>query len=215
MKRIRFLLKLIAKLAVLCLVATMAVLQLPELRYDLSEQTPVAVLSPQDLTRNQFTQPTFVAVHGRAHFGIAFTYRRYGLTFTYFTLKPYGLDIVVRTHDRVTDEWTRLDRFLGKLRPFAEQPFSYRIEEIFQEQGGVAIPAGAYFLALDDVPAISGWQIGAFFFSVLLWCALFFLFFFYRGPLFIKPGPPRCCRRPETETSNRQTTRAPQCRQPE
>lgn len=177
-------LKLLAKLAVLGLVAFMALIQLPELRYDLSEKTPMVIASPAELGRQQITRPVFVAVHGRADFANAFTYQRYGLTFTYFTLKPYGLDIVARTHDRVTDEWTSLDRFLGKMRPFTEQPFSYRIEEIFQEKKGEQIPAGAYFLALDDVPELSGWQVGAVIFSMLLWGLLFYLFFLYRGTLF-------------------------------
>lgn len=215
MKKIRFLLLLIIKLAVLFFVGFMAIIQIPELLYDLSEKTPVAITVPEDLARQRFSRPTFVAVHGRANFGQAFTYQRYGLTFTYFTLKPYGLNIVARTHDRVTDEWTRLDRFLGKLRPFAEQPFSYRIAEIFQEQAGVTIPSRAYFLALDDVPAVSGWQLGALVFSSVLWGGLLYLFFLYRGPLFTRPTPPRRNPLPETETSSRQTARGPQCRQPE
>jgi hypothetical protein len=180
---IKFGLLLLAKLAVLGLVGLMALIQLPELRYDLGDKTPLVIASPEELVRRQISRPTFVAVHGRADFGPAFTYQRYGLTFTYFTLKPYGLDIVARTNDRVTDEWTSLDRFLGKMRPFAEQPFSYRIREIFQEKGA-QIPADAYFLALDDVPELSGWQAGAVVFSILLWCLLFYLFFFYRGTMF-------------------------------
>lgn len=180
---IKFLGKQLLKLGVLALVGFMALIQFPELRYDLKEVTPLDITSREELDRQQISAPTFVAVHGRADFGNAFTYQRYGLTFTYFTLKPYGLAIVARTHDKVTDEWTGLNRFLGKMRPFAEQPFSYRIAEIFREKNGTAIPAGAYFLALDDVPRVSGWQVGAVIFSVFLWCLLFFLFYFYRGDL--------------------------------
>jgi hypothetical protein len=184
LKRVRLLLLLTLKLAVLFLVAVMAFIQVPELRYDLGGTTPVVIASPDELDDRQFRQPDFVSVVGRADFSQAFTYQRYGLTFTYFTLKPYGMKIVVRTHERVTDEWPLLDRFLGKLRPFGEQPFSYRIEEIFREKNQAEIPPDAYFLALDDVPAVSGWQLGALIFSALLWAVLLYLFFFYRGRLF-------------------------------
>jgi hypothetical protein len=182
---IKSILLLAAKLAVLGLVAVMAWLQLPELRYDLSAKTPLPIASPAELAGHRFDRPAFVAVQGRANFATAFSYQRYGLNFTYFTLKPYGLEIVVRSHDTVTEEWTLLTRFLGKLRPFAEQPFSYRIREIFREKHGVEIPATAWFLALDDVPALSGWQVGALVFSALLWVLLGYLFFFYRGRLFV------------------------------
>lgn len=186
LKPLRFLLILALKLAVLFLVAVMAFIQVPELRYDLGRTTPLVIASPDDLDHRQFRQPAFVAVLGRADFSQAFTYQRYGLTFTYFTLKPYGIKIVVRTHERVTEEWPLLDRFLGKLRPFSEQPFSYRIEEIFREKNQVQIPPDAYFLALDDVPEVSGWQLGALIFSAVLWGVLLYLFFFYRGRLFKK-----------------------------
>jgi hypothetical protein len=190
MKTAKRILLLALKVVVLYFTAQMALLQVPELRYDLSDRTPAPVTSTAELEDLAVRRPVFAAVHGRADFGNAFTYQRYGLTFTYFTIRPYGLRIVARTHDRVTDEWTRLDRFLGKLRPFKEQPFSYRIEEIFREKHDLIIPADAYFLALDDVPEVSGWQIGAIVFSVLLWFALFYFFFLYRGTLFTD-GPGR------------------------
>jgi hypothetical protein len=183
-KMIKKIVLLVLKVAVLYVVATLAFLQGPELRYDLGERTPAAVTSQEELESLTVRYPVFVALHGHIDFGNAFTYQRYGLTFSYFTIKPYGLQIVARTHERVTDEWTQLDRFLGKLRPFKDQPFSYRIEEIFREKFNHAIPAGSYFLALDDVPGVSGWQIGAIVFSVLLWVVLFYFFFLYRGTLF-------------------------------
>lgn len=179
---------LIGKLAVLGLVGFMALIQLPELRYDLGPETPLVINSPKELRQQQLNRPLFVAISGRADFGSAFTYQRYGLIFTYFTLQPYGLAIIARTHERVTDDWTRLDRFLGKMRPFTEQPFSYRIAEIFQEKNGTPLPADTYFLALDDVPRLSAWQAGAVIFSFLLWCLLFYLFFFYRGDIFKQEG---------------------------
>lgn len=188
MKKIKKIFLLLGKLLVLFLVGYLAYLQLPELLYDLSEKTPTAITSKEELTKYDLKQSTFVAVQGRANFANAFSYQRYGLTFTYFTIKPYGLSIVARTHEKVTDEWTKLDRFLGKMRPFAMQPFSYRIEEIFQSKMGISIPQDAYFLALDDVPEVNGWQVGAILFSIILWGVLVYLFFFYRGTLFTLPA---------------------------
>ena len=40
----------------------------------------------------------------------------------------------------------------------------------------------AFFIALDDVPKVSGWQVGATIFASLLWIAMFFLFFFFKFP---------------------------------
>lgn len=177
------LLLLTLKLLVLGFVALLALKQVPELRYDFGPKKPVEIAGPQDFGPDRFQRSTFVSVRGTPDFQYAFSYRRYGLSFTYFTLKPYGRKIVVRTHDKVTDEWNELDRFLGRLRPFAKQPFSYCIREIFHEKMEVEIPEDSYFLALDDVPRPSGWQLGALGFSGALWMVLFYLFFLYRGPL--------------------------------
>ena len=78
-----------------------------------------------------------------------------------FSIEPYGDLVVVRTYDPVTDEWRKMDRFVGKLRPFETQPFSYRIRAIYKEKMGVDVPDGALFLALYDVPKPNGWQIAA------------------------------------------------------
>ncbi len=189
---IKKLLLFVLKVFVLMFVATLAVKQIPELRYDFGPKKPVEILRLQDLTPDGFVSSVFVSIHGIPDFQYAFSYRRYGLTFTYFTLEPYGLHVVVRTHDRVTDEWNDLNRFLGRLRPFEKQPFSYRIQEILREKMNVEIPEDSYFLALDDVPKPSGWQIGALAFSGVLWVVLFYLFFLYRGtlkrPSATKPG---------------------------
>lgn len=169
------------KVVVLAVVAVTALNQLPELRYDLGPKQPIPIKGPEELIAERFRQSTFVAVHGSPDFSKAFTYSRYGLSFTYFNIKPYGLNIVVRTYDRVTDEWTKLDRFLGRLRPFEKQPFSYHIRDIYRDRMGVEIPEGTYFLALDDVPKPSGWQFGAVGFAGLLWLVMFYLFFLHRG----------------------------------
>ena len=171
----------ILKVLVLIVVAITAFNQLPELRYDLGPKQPITIKGLEDLAAGRFRKSTFVAVHGSPNFAKAFTYSRYGLTFTYFNIKPYDLNIVVRTYDRVTAEWTKLDRFLGRLRPFEKQPFSYHVRDIYQERMQVEIPEGAYFLALDDVPKPSGWQFSAVGFAALLWLVMFYLFFFHRG----------------------------------
>jgi len=93
---------------------------------------------------------------------------------------PYGARLVVRTYDKVTDQWEDLRRFLGRLQPFAQQPFSYRIREIYRERAGIEIPEDAFFLALDDVPQASGWQLGALALSGVLWVGMLYGFFLRR-----------------------------------
>jgi hypothetical protein len=177
--RARFWLGL-AKAAFLAFVALFALLQIPELRYDLGPRTPAEVSGPADLAPRRFPTAAFVAVRGVPTFEHAFVYRRYGLDHTYFQLEAYGTRLVVRTYEKVTDEWHDLDRFLGRLQPFARQPFSYHVRDILRDRMGVEIPPDAYFLALDDVPRPSGWQVGGVIFSALLWGLLLYLFFLRR-----------------------------------
>jgi len=169
------------KLGVLVFVSAMIAVQVPELMYDLGPDRPFPIGNPEDLSTKRFPSATFVSVSGKPDFRNAFIYRRYGLSYTYFTLQPYGLRLIVRTHSRVTDEWKALERFLGKLRPFRRQPFHYRIRDIYQEKFQVTIPEDAFFLALDDVPRINGWQVGALAFGSLLWFVMFYVFFLYRS----------------------------------
>lgn len=168
------------KIVGLVFVGGMIWVQIPELRYDLGRRRPVEITSPGGLSTERFGHATFVSIRGKPNFDRAFVYRRYGLSYTYFNLDPYGAGLVVRTYDRVTDEWKNLNRFLGRLRPFARQPFSYRIRQIYREKFQVEIPGDAFFLALDDVPRASGWQFGAMTFAGVLWVAMFYLFFLYR-----------------------------------
>jgi len=168
------------KVFLLAFVAVMALTQIPELRYDLGPREPVAVEDPADLRLERFPRPTFASVRGTPDFSHAFVYRRYGLDHTYFTVAPYGARLVVRTYDQVTDEWKELRRFLGRLRPFGQQPFSYRIREIYRERAGIEIPEDAFFLALDDVPQASGWQLGAFVLAAVLWLGMLYGFFLRR-----------------------------------
>ena len=165
------------KIFLLLLVAFMAWMQIPELFYDLGSKKPVEITSLADLTGSQIRGTVFASVRGTPDFTNAFVYQRYGLDHSYFTVEPYGMKMVVRTYDEITDEWRQIGRFVGRLRPFEKQPFSRYIAAIYQEKFGVTVPEDAWFLALDDVPRPSGWQIGGLVLSAILWVILFWAFF--------------------------------------
>jgi len=169
------------KLLALAFVGGMVLVQIPELRYDFGPASPVTISGPEDLSPQLFTQATFVSIAGTANFERGFVYQRYGLDYTYFTIEPYGMRLVARTYNKVTDEWKELNRFLGKLRPFNKQPFSYRIRQIYWDNYKVDVSEGTFFLALDDVPKPSGWQVGAILFASMLWLVMFYMFFIYDG----------------------------------
>ncbi len=171
---------LVLKISILAFVAVMIVLQIPELRYDLDSSSPVEIASPEDLTRERFPGIHFVSVAGKADFEKAFVYQRYGLSFTYFHAQPYGMRLVIRSYDTPTEEWKRFERFLGKLRPFDRQPFSYKIRDIHRDLFQMEIPEDAFFLGLDDVPRLSGWQVGGVSFAGLLWGGMLYAFFLRR-----------------------------------
>lgn len=168
------------KLLALGFVGWMITLQIPELQYDLGPKTPVQIASPHELTPKRFPYTTFVSIEGRPNFDKAFIYRRYGLSYTYFSVEPYGPRLVVRTYETVTDDWKQLRRFVGKLRPFGRQPFSYHIRAIYQDKMGVDVPDDAFFLALYDTPKVSGWQVGAVVFASVLWLAMVYAFFIHK-----------------------------------
>ena len=167
------------KCAALLFVALMILVQLPEIRYDFSMTEPVKIESPDELFSAGIDRSTFVSIAGSANFEQAFVYRRYGMNYTYFTIEPYGIRLIVRTYETVTDDWNNIERFLGKLRPFDKQPFSYRIRSIFYEKFELNIPENSYFLGLRDVPKASGWQVGAIVFASVLWLVMFYMFFFF------------------------------------
>jgi len=197
----RFILALaltVLKVLVLGAVAGLVLAQIPELRYDLGPKTPMAISSPRDLTPALHSRVTFAAVRGRAGFDKAFVYKTHGLAGTYFLVEPYGRRLVVRTFERVVDEtggvpdeWRRVERFVGKLRRFGRMPFSRSVRGGFRQQYNVEIPRDAFFLALDDVPRLSGWQVTAVIVATIMWVGLFYLFFLY----------PRRARRPADSTS--------------
>ena len=165
------------KVFLLLLVAFMAWMQIPELFYDLGSKKPVEITSLADLTGSQIRGTVFASVKGTPDFTNAFVYQRYGLDHHYFTVEPYGMKMVVRTYDEITDEWRQIGRFVGRLRPFEKQPFSRYIAAIYREKFGVTVPEDAWFLALDDVPRPSGWQIGGLVLSAIIWLILFWAFF--------------------------------------
>ncbi len=168
------------KLLALGFVSLMVFIQLPELVYDFGPKEPVEIRGLDDLIPGRFTKATFASLSGAANFDRAFIYRRYGLEYSYFFIEPYGKLLVARTYEKVEDDWENITQFVGKLRPFSRQPFSYRIHDIYRERFEEEIPREAYFLALYDVPKPSGWQIGAVIVAVLMWGIMFFMFFFFR-----------------------------------
>lgn len=180
-----------ARIAALTLVAFMVWIQVPELTYDLSDSKPLEIAGPDDLDPSRITGTTFAVVRGKPDFSEAFIYRRYGLDHHYFTVEPYGHQLVVRTYDKITDEWRGLNSFVGRLRPFEKQPFSRYIRGIYKDRFDVDLPANAYFLALDDVPRLSGWQMGGFMLAILMWLGLFWLFFLWRRGSRVRPASPR------------------------
>ena len=177
--RLQFWLHILRVLALL-FVAGMVYVQIPEFFYDLKPRKPISITDPATLTIKNFPRSAFVSIDGKADFENAFVYKRYGLSYTYFNIKPYGMRLVVRTYQSVTEEWKSITRFLGKLRPFARQPFYYKIRDIYNEKFGTKVPDDAFFLALDDVPRLSGWQIGALVFACVLWLVMLYMFYFFR-----------------------------------
>jgi len=185
MTRLPFLLRknfwlTVLKVLALAFVAFMLIVQIPELRYDFGPRQPVDIGGDGELAPGRFARATFVSLQGTPDFDRAFIYRRYGLEYTYFLIQPYGVRLVARTYEKVDDDWKTITQFVGKIRPFARQPFSYRIRDIYRERFDVEIPRDAYFLALYDVPQPSGWQIGAVIFAAILWGVMFYMFFFFR-----------------------------------
>jgi hypothetical protein len=176
----------VLKILALLFVTIMVLVQIPELLYDFGPKEPAVINGPEDLDVQRFKSATFVTLPGSPDFEHAFIYARYGLKYTYFLIEPYGIKLVARTYEPVNDDWKLYEQFVGKLRPFNRQPFSYRIRQLYKDRFQLDIPKDAFFLALYDVPKPSGWQIGAFVFAILLWGIMFYFFFFFdwkkRGP---------------------------------
>jgi len=170
------------KIFLLLVVTMMVRFQIPELRYDLGSKEPVQVTSPNDLSIERFAQPTFASVHGTIDPNRAATFAMHGVRFTYFLLEDYGPKLVVRTPEQIDEEWTQIDRHLGRLKPYRRMPFSRSVRAGFRKNFDIGIPEDALFLGREDVPRFSGWSVGATIFAGVLWCVLAY-FFFLHGPL--------------------------------
>jgi hypothetical protein len=121
-------------------------------------------------------------VEGTPDFELGFVYERYGLRYTYFNIQPYGMKLIARTYESVSESWEDISKLLGRLRSFHDMAFSYAIEEIYRDSFGVTVPEGAFFLAVDDVPEVNGWQVGAVIFVVLLSGVMIYFFYFFKWP---------------------------------
>lgn len=176
----RFWLEVI-KALFLAFVAFMIIIQIPELLYDTLGNRPVVIESPGDLDPRLLNGTSYAQISGTPTFENAFVYERYGLRFTYFTLEPYELRILARAFEvRDTAEWEAKTYLEGKLRPFDSQPFSYAIEDIFEDENGVPLPEGTFYLGVGDVPATDWWQIGSMIFALVLFAAMVYFFYFFR-----------------------------------
>ncbi|MDP6635001.1 MAG: hypothetical protein QGG42_08900 [Phycisphaerae bacterium] len=167
----------LVKLFVMLIVTVMIMVLIPEFRYDLGPKTPVDVAAPKDLSPQRFATSTFATVHGKGDFKKAFIHSKYGVPYTYFLLEGYGPALVVRTAEKVDDDWEKLDRHVGRLRTYRRMPFSRTVRAVFKDRFKVDIPADALFLARDDVPRLSGWQVAAAIFASTLWLILTYIFF--------------------------------------
>lgn len=167
------------KLFLLLVVTAMVRFQIPELRYDLGEKEPVHIRSADELSLERFTEATFVAIHGRADLTKAATFAKHGVRYTYFLLEEYGPKLVVRTAEEVNEGWGQIDVHMGRLRPYHRMAFDRSVGAGFRTHFDVEIAEDAFFLGRDDVPKLSGWNLGAVIFACVLWCTLFYFFFIY------------------------------------
>lgn len=175
------------KILLLLFIAWMIKFQIPELRYDLGSKEPVRIASPNDLSMQGFGRSMFASVRGKGDFTKAATFSKYGVPYTYFLLNEYGSKLIVRTPERISEEWSEIDYHVGRFRTFRRMPFSRSIRAGFSKLFDVEIPGDAFFLARDDVPSPSAWSIGAVSFVSILWCGMAY-FFFIHGRITARRG---------------------------
>ena len=175
-------LKTAGKLLAMLFPMVLALVQIPELKYDMNRNAPIAITSLAELNGESVGRGAFAAVAGSGDFDRAFIYQSHGVSYTYFLVKPYGSKLVVRTHRKVTDDWKNLDKFVGKLKRYRRMPFSRPVMGIFKQNYDIDIPAGTLCLLHEDVPAVSGWSVAAMVFSVTLWLVMGYVFFVWRRP---------------------------------
>lgn len=169
----------VLKLFLILIVTMMIKFQIPEMRYDFGTRKPLQIETADELSKEHFGNSTFVSVHGKPDFSKAAIFSKHGVTFTYFLLKEYGAMLVVRTSEKVNEDWEKIDTHLGRLRPYHRMPFSRSVRAGFRDNVGVSIPENAFFLGRDDVPKPNGWNIGAVIFAGILWCVLVYFFFIH------------------------------------
>ena len=170
----------VLKLFLLLVVTAMVRFQMPELRYDLGQKRPVHIRSADELSPDRFAEATFVAIHGKADLTKAASFAKHGVRYTYLLLEEYGTKLMVRTAEAVNEEWGQIDVHMGRLRPFHRMAFDRSVGAGFRTHFDVEIAADAFFLGRDDVPNLSGWNLGAVIFACTLWCVLFYFFFLHR-----------------------------------
>ena len=179
----KFILKTAAKLLAMGFPMVLALVQIPELKYDMNGNAPITITSLAELNDESIGLSAFAAVEGKGNFDHAFTYASYGIPYSYFMVEPYGLRLVIRTHLKVTDDWRNLSKFVGRMKPYRRLPFSRTVRKIFKQQYDIDIPADAFFLLHEDVPAISGWSVAALAFCVILWLTMGYFFFLWKRPM--------------------------------
>lgn len=170
----------LVKLFIMLVVTAMFLFQFPELRYDFGPKEPVSITAPDALSVEKYPVATFAAVEGTPDFSRAAVFAKHGVRFTYFLLEEYGEKLVVRTPEEMDEQWTRITRHVGRLRPYARMPFRRSVRAGFRQQFDVGIPEDALFLGRDDVPRVSGWSVGALCLASLLWGVLFYFFFLWK-----------------------------------
>ena len=165
------------KVFLLLVVTAMVRFQMPELRYDLGQKEPVHIKSADELSAERFPKATFVAIHGKADLTKAATFAKHGVQYTYLLLEEYGPKLMVRTAEPVNEDWAQIDVHMGRLRPYWRMAFDRSVRAGFKTHFDVDIADDAFFLGRDDVPRLSGWNLGAVIFAGTLWCILFYFFF--------------------------------------
>lgn len=74
----------VVKCLALAFVASMILLQIPELSYDFGAKLPLEISGPKQLQQEVIQRTTFASIAGRPNFERAFIYQRYGMRYTYF-----------------------------------------------------------------------------------------------------------------------------------
>ena len=171
----------VAKLLGLAFPVVLGAVQIPELAYDLGPKSPAKITNVADLRTHADARSTFAEVTGHGDFDKAFIYKTHGQSYAYFPVKTYDGMLIVRSYEKPGKDddaaWKRIDHWVGRLQPIKRMAFRRTISAVFRERFKVDIPADAFYLARDDTPALSGWQIAALIYAVLLFAALLYFFF--------------------------------------